>query len=97
MTVMLKQYKAVQNRVAKASQELEMAETELGYYERDLRRSVQMFISGATVTLVFEGRELKCVKNMHNRYRVTENKKVICSDYLGNINDLRLQLATGDQ
>ena len=73
-----------------------MAETSLGCIERDLRRRVQMFLGGATVTLVFEGRELKCVKNMHNRYRITENKKVICSDYLGNINDLRLQLATGE-
>ena len=95
MTVMLKQYKAAQNRVMKATQELEMAETSLKIFEKNLRARVQLFLGGETVTLVFEGRELKCVKNMHNRYRVSENKKVIDSDYMGTINDLRLTLAIG--
>ena len=96
MTVMLERYKYFQNRVAKAAQELESSAAHLKCIERDLRARVQMFVVGKTVTLVFEGRTLKCVKNSHNRYRVTENKKVISSDYLGSIRDLQLQFATGE-
>ena len=96
MTEMLKRYKYFQNRVAKASQELESSAAHLKCIERDLRGCVQMFVVGKTVTLVFGDRELKCVENMHRRYRVTENKKVISSDYLGSIRDLQLQFATGE-
>ena len=96
MTTMLEQYTDIQNRRMMAAQELELAETVLKNFEADLRSQVQMHVGGNTITLVFEGRELKCVKNMHNRYRVSENKKVIDSDFLGNIRDLRLLLAIGE-
>jgi len=96
MNMSIAQYRAVQNRRMMAEKELELAETVLKNFEADLRSRVQMHVGGNTITLVFEGRELKCVKNMHNRYRVSENKKVIASDCSGGIRDIRLALAIGE-
>jgi len=98
MNMSIAQYRAVQNRVVKAHQELALAETVLKNFEADLRSRVQMHVGGGnTIWLVFEGRALKCVKNMHNRYNIKENNKVIVSDYLdGGIRDIRLALAIGE-
>jgi len=93
---MLEQYTDIQNRRRMAAQGLALAEIVLKNFEADLRSQVQMYVGGNTITLVFDGRELKCVKNSHNRLRVSENKKVIDSDFLGNIRDLRLLLAIGE-
>ena len=98
MNMSIAQYRAVQNRVVKAHREMEIAEMNLRFSEADLRLRVVMHVSpsGGTITLKFDGRELKCVKNSHNRLRVSENKKVIISDYLGDLKELRLALAIGE-
>ena len=80
--------------VARKAHDLVMAESALQNAEQDLRSYVSVSKVGGTVTVAFGERVLKCVKNSHNRYRITENKKVIDLDYLGSINDLRLALVT---
>ena len=90
----IEQYKKLQMEVARKAHDLEMAKSALQNAEQDLRSQVVVSKVGGTVTVAFGERVLKCVKNSHNRYRITENKKVIDSDYLGSINDLRLALAT---
>ena len=90
----IEQYKKLQMEVARKAHDLVMAESALQNAEQDLRSQVVVSKVGKTVTVAFGERVLKCVKNSRNRYRITENKKVIDSDYLGSINDLRLALAT---
>jgi len=90
----IEQYKKLQIEVALKAHDLVMAESALKNAEQDLRSQVVVSKVGKTVTVAFGERVLKCVKNSRNRYRITENKKVIDSDYLGSINDLRLALAT---
>lgn len=95
MSMSIYQYHAIRTRVVSAVAELEYCRNRLAEAEADMRSQVSVSKVGGTATVAFGGRVLKCVKNSHNRYRITENKKVIDCDYLGNINDLRLQLATG--
>ena len=96
MGMSIYQYHAIRTRVVNAAAELERAEIHLAEAAADMRSQVSVSKVGGTVTVAFGGRVLKCVKNSHNRYRITENKKVIDSDYLGSINELRMQLATGE-
>lgn len=51
---------------------------------------------GETITLASGNRVIKAKKNKHGRYKVTEGRKTLVSEYMGGgIHDLRFDIAMG--
>ena len=82
---------------------IQAAQKELGAYEAryaELRlkalRTVTTTKVGETITLESGNRILKAKKNTHGRYKVTEGKKTLDSEYFGGIHNLRFAVAMGE-
>jgi hypothetical protein len=48
---------------------------------------------GETITLQFGKRKIKAKKNDNGRYKVTEGNRILESQYLHGINELRFEIA----
>lgn len=58
-----------------------------------IRKQVVYVKRGNTVTLKYNGREIKARRNRYRRWDVSEKGKVIIRDYPWGINELRLAFA----
>jgi hypothetical protein len=73
--------------------EVEMLITE---QESIIRKEVLFSKKGDTITLTFGDDVYKVTRNERRRaWRIRQNDKLINSEYRGNMNDLRLSIATG--
>ena len=88
-------YKRLVAIQAMAAKQLDQAMVSVAEYEKELRAEVKYFRVGATVTLQYDGRVIKLVKNSHNRYNIKENGKLIRQDCLESINEIRFLFALG--
>ena len=88
-------YKRLVAIQAKAAKELELATAAVLEYEKELRAEVKYFRVGDTVTLQYDGRVIKLVRNSHYRYNIKENGKLIKRDCLESLNDIRFLFALG--
>ena len=80
---------------AMAAKELDQAMVSVAEYEKELRAEVKYFRVGDTVTLQYNGRVIKLVRNRHYRYNIKENGKLIKRDCLESINEIRFLFALG--
>lgn len=74
-----------------------LAEAQAEYAELRLEelKKVTVTRNDASTTLAFNGRVINAKKNRYGRYRVTEQKKTLVSEYFGSIHDLRFDVAQG--
>ena len=59
-------------------------------------RKVELIKNERSYTLLYKGRRINAARGNWGRLKVTENKKVIVSEYFGNVHDLRFAIAQGD-
>jgi F0F1-type ATP synthase membrane subunit b/b' len=82
-------------KIDKLRDQLEALEEQYQQLRLETLRKVEVVKNGATITLKYNGREIKAKKNAYGRYKVWEGDKVLNRDYTWGIHDLRLALATG--
>lgn len=92
---MSKAIKALQAKLDAAKKEVAKLEAQMAEARLTMIRSVPMTTVGATITLEAGNRIVKAKKNVHGRYKVTEGKKTLHSNYFGSIHDIRFDLAMG--
>ena len=78
------------------SKELELATKAMREYEHDLRAEVKYSRTGETITLQYDERVIKLVRNEHNRFNIKENGKLIMRDLFHSVNDIRFLFALGE-
>ena len=86
---------ALAQKISKTQTLLKQLETEYTELRLEALRQVELTKVGATATLVFKDRVIKAKKNRFNRYKITEGKQILDSDYMWGIHDLRFAIATG--
>ena len=86
---------ALAQKISKTQAVLKQLEAEYEELRLEALRQVELTKVGATATLVFKGRVIKAKKNRYNRYKITEGKQILDSDYMWGIHDLRFAIATG--
>lgn len=74
-----------------------VADLEAKYQEARLKelQKVELIKNEHSYTLKFNGRRINAARGSYGRLKVTENKKVIISEYFGNVHDLRCEIALG--
>ena len=83
-------------QIDKTRKQLATLEQQLADIRLEALRQVEMIKNDQSITLVFNGRKINARKNpRRGRYKVTEGRKTIHSEYFGGIHDLRFDLATG--
>ena len=82
-------------KIEAAREKLKAMEEQYDALRLEALKQVEISKTGQTITLRFNGRVIKAKKNAYGRYKVWEGNKVISSDYLWGIHDLRFALATG--
>ena len=82
-------------KIGKLREQLDALEEQYQQLRLETLRKVEIVKNGATITLKYNGREIKAKKNVYGRYKVWEGNNVINRDYMHGIHDLRLALATG--
>ena len=93
---MSKSIKALQAKLDAAKKEVAKLEAQMAEARLTMIRSVPMTTVGATITLEVGNRIVKAKKNpTRGRFKVTEGKKTLDSEYFGSIHDLRFALAMG--
>lgn len=75
-----------------------VATLEAKYQEARLKelQKVELVKNERSYTLLYNGRRINAARGNFGRLKVTENKKVIVSEYFGNVHDLRFAIAQGD-
>jgi hypothetical protein len=81
---------------AQRSKELELATKAMREYEHDLRAEVKYFRTGETITLQYDERVIKLVRNKHCRFDIKEKGKLIKRDLFHSVNDIRFLFALGE-
>ena len=82
-------------QLSKTQKELDRINRAISAEQTELRRSVQFNKTGETITLSTpKGRQYKVTKNTRGRWKIVLNGRVVNGDYLGSMNDLRLELAS---
>ena len=79
--------------------EAQLIKMKADYAELRLKalRTVETTKVGDTITLDAGNRILKAKKNSHGRFKVTEGRKTLVSEYMGGgIHDLRFDIALGN-
>ena len=89
-------YKRLVAIQAQRSKELELATEAMREYEHDLRAEVKYSRTGETITLQYDGRVLKLVRNKHYRFDIKEKGKLIMRDLFHSVNDIRFLFALGE-
>ncbi len=59
-------------------------------------RKVELIKNERSYTLLYKGRRINAARGNFGRLKVTENKRVIESEFFGNVHDLRFAIALGD-
>jgi len=77
------------------SKELELATKAMREYEHDLRAEVKYSRTGETITLQYDERVIKLVRNKHYRFDIKEKGKLIMRDLFHSVNDIRFLFALG--
>ena len=85
----------IQKLLATARKHVADLETMLAEAQSAERKKVEVIQNDASVTLLYNGRRINARKNSRGRLTVSENKRVIGSDYLWGLNQLRVDIATG--
>lgn len=85
----------IQQRINSLQKDLESAKAEYDAMRLALLKEVDVVRNDASITLRFKGRVINAKKNRYGRYKVTENKKTLSSEYFGGIHDLRFSIACG--
>lgn len=82
-------------KIEKARASLVQLEAEYAATRLDTLQQVEVSKRGETLTLSYGLREVKAKKNSRGRYKVTEGKQILDSDYLWGLHELRFEIATG--
>lgn len=83
-------------QIDKARKHLADLEQEMADRRLEALRQVEVIKNDQSITLVFNGRKINARKNpRRGRYKVTEGRKTLVSEYFGGIHDLRFEIATG--
>ena len=80
---------------AMAAKELDLAMVSVAEYEKELRAEVKYSRVGDTVTLQYDGRVIKLVRNRHYRFDIKEKGKLIKRDCFNSLNEIRFLFALG--
>ena len=59
-------------------------------------RKVELIKNERSYTLLYKGRRINAARGAFGRLKVTENKRVIESEFFGGVHDLRFAIAQGD-
>jgi hypothetical protein len=87
--------KTLQIQLSNARARVADLEAKLAEAQSAERKKVEVIQNDASVTLLYNGRRINARKNSRGRLTVSENKRVIGSDYLWGLNQLRVDIATG--
>ena len=88
-------FEQIEQRIASLEKDLAQARAEQGALRLETMRQVEIVRNDASTTLLFRGRVINAKKNAYGRFKVTERKKTLVSEYFGNIHDLRVDVARG--
>ena len=88
-------YKRLVAIQAKAAKELDLAMVAVAEYEKELRAEVKYSRVGDTITLQYDGRVIKLVRNSHYRFDIKEKGKLIKRDCHSSLNEIRFLFALG--
>jgi len=91
----MSKFEQIQQRIDSLEKDLALARAEQGTLRLETMRQVEMVRNDASTTLLFKGRVINAKKNRYGRYKVTESKKTLFSEYFGSIHDLRVDVARG--
>jgi len=89
----MKKIQALEAKMEKTRTLLTKMEAEHAELRLAIMRQVLFSKTGETITLKYKDRVIKAKQNRYGRYRVTEGKAVLDSDYLWGIHALRFQIA----
>jgi hypothetical protein len=78
------------------SKELALATAAIREYEKELRAEVTYSKTGNTVTLQYDERVIKLVRNWSDLFDIKEKGKLIKRDLFQSVNDIRLLFALGE-
>jgi len=89
------QFEQIQQRIDSLEKDLALVRAERDVLRLEAIRQVEMVRNDASITLLFQGRRINAKKNRYGRFKVTESKKTLVSEYFGSIHDLRVAVACG--
>ena len=92
----IKKIDALSKKIGATSAQLSALKAEYDQLRLEALRTVAYTIVGEAIILEAGARVVKIKKNSHGRYKVTEGKKVLISEYFGGLHDLRFELAMGN-
>lgn len=88
-------FEQIAQRIESLEKDLAQARAERDALRLETMRQVEIVRNDASTTLLFQGRVINAKKNRYGRFKVTESKKTLVSEYFGNIHDLRVDIALG--
>ena len=88
-------FEQIAQRIESLEKDLSQARAEYDALRLETLRQVDVVRNDASTTLLFRGRVINAKKNAYGRYKVTESKKTLVSEYFGSIHDLRVDVARG--
>ena len=88
-------FEQIEQRIDSLEKDLALARAEQGALRLETMRQVEVVRNDASTTLLFKGRIINAKKNAYGRYKVTERKNTLVSEYFGGIHDLRVDVARG--
>jgi hypothetical protein len=83
-------------QISKARARLEDLESQASSLRLETLKQVKMVRNDQSITLLFKDRSINARKNRWGRFTVKEGRKILDSEYFGNIHDLRFDLAVGN-
>lgn len=89
----IEQFEQIQQRIDSLEKELALVREERDALRLETMRQVEMVRNDASITLKFRGRVINAKKTRYGRFKVTEGKKTLVSEYFGSIHDLRVAVA----
>ena len=83
-------------QISKARAHLGDLEAQASALRLETLQQVKMVRNDQSITLLFKNRRINARKNLWGRFVVKEGRKILDSEYFGNIHDLRFDLAVGN-
>ena len=84
---------SVKQKMNAVRYEADMLEDRYNALRTLILQRVQVVKVGETITLQSGERKIKAKKNSHGRYKVTEGNRILNSDYMHGIAELRFEIA----
>ena len=89
-------------RMNELAKKIESMKKDIAEMEREMEelrvaelKKVEMKRNESSTSLLFNGRVINASRNRYGRISVKEKGRLLDADYIGNIHDLRFDIATG--